>query len=370
MTRMWLPRLILAMLACAVPVTAQAQVKIAFDAVDNYGIRQIRADGAALLVGCGFGFIGSETGADNQDNITSCRRNNLGTMLPFRGGSAPYLPFTLTFKRSKSNPAALEFEGSLGPSSYDFATVSMPMDSNSARFTHYRFEGAATARSYKDASHAYAHERGPVSIAQAPGHPSWGEIIGADYTIRVTLTRTSRRMALFFVNHPDTRNVEFSFGRVAVGARATIAGRVEVYRTDPAVFGRVQSIFESERDFMHQIGRRDADGWSVNVRDRARAFMSYGPYTSAVRSGRRTATFRLMVDNVGADNNRLLTIEVFDSETGKRLAARDVRRREFARPFAYQAFDVGFTAVSGHRLEFRTYWHGGSYVRQDNVTIR
>jgi hypothetical protein len=98
--------------------------------------------------------------------------------------------------------------------------------------------------------------------------------------------------------------------------------------------------------------------------------MSYGPYTSAVRSGRRTATFRLMVDNVGADNNRLLTIEVFDAETGKRLAARDVRRRAFARPFAYQAFDVGFTAVSGHRLEFRTYWHGGSYVRQDNVTIK
>jgi hypothetical protein len=78
----------------------------------------------------------------------------------------------------------------------------------------------------------------------------------------------------------------------------------------------------------------------------------------------------LMLDNVTADNGRILTIEVFSATTNTKLASRDLRRREFSGAFKYQNFDLKFTAPAGRLLEFRTYWYGGSYVRQDNIVIR
>ena len=98
--------------------------------------------------------------------------------------------------------------------------------------------------------------------------------------------------------------------------------------------------------------------------------MSYGPYTTAVAAGNRTATFRLQLDNVVADNNRLLTIDVYDASTGKVLAKRELLRRDFSRAFDYKDFSLSFNASAGQRLEFRTFWHGGSYVKQDNVTVK
>ena len=35
----------------------------------------------------------------------------------------------------------------------------------------------------------------------------------------------------------------------------------------------------------------------------------------------------------------------------------------------YQDFKLGFSAEAWQRLEFRTYWHGGAYVRQDCVVV-
>ncbi len=358
--------------ASAAPAArAAAQLNVRFDAVADYGVKQIKVNGQNLLVGAGFGFIGSQSGADNTGNITTARPNNGGIMRPFNGDSSPYLPFDLTFRVDPNNSSKLYFEGRIGPSEFDFATVSMPMDS-SRQFTHWRHSGSSEVRRYDQNPFAYQHEHGPVKIAQAPGNPSWGEIIKSDYTIRVTLTNSSRNMGLFFVNHPDTRNVEFSFGRVRRGEGASVSGSIQVSRTDPSIFNQPQLVFQAERDFAHQnIGRADGDGWSVNVRDDvAGRYLAYGPYTTSVRDGNRTATFRLMLDNVRADNRTILTIDVFDADTGRVVKTLDIKRRDFRSASTYQDFNLSFTGVAGHRFEFRTFWHGHSYAKLDKVTVK
>ena len=86
----------------------------------------------------------------------------------------------------------------------------------------------------------YVGGEGEYSIALAPGKPKWGEIIGPDYTIRVTINDSSRPMDLFFVNAPGlatgVRDVEFSFGTVDPGTILTVSGSIQVSRTDPSLF--------------------------------------------------------------------------------------------------------------------------------------
>jgi hypothetical protein len=83
------------------------------------------------------------------------------------------------------------------------------------------------------------------------------------------------------------------------------------------------------------------------------------------------------VDNVAADNNVVVRLEVndFDGRVPDCgdcvLADRDVRRREFPAPM--QAIDAALDfdlRVGGHRLEFRTYFTGISYVWEDRIEIR
>jgi hypothetical protein len=350
----------------ATPIAAQ------FNAVNNYGVKQITVEGQNLLVGAGFGFIGSKTGADNESNISSASPySKNGIMRPFNnspaGGS---LPYNLTFRSDSQDKSKLFFNGSIGASSDNFSTVSMPMDS-SRQFTYWRANNSLTLHRYDQNPFAYQHPKGSVNIGTVPSGANWGEIIGAKYTIRVNLTGNSRPMGLFFVNHPDTRNVEFSFGSVGANQKASVSGFIQVFRTDPALFAQPQLLFQSESSSYHEIGRKDSDGWSVRVGDTSGRYMNYGPYTTNVLPGNRTATFRLMLDNTTADNNRILTIDAFDAATGRTIASRNITRREFTQgSFKYQDFNLNFNATEGQRLEFRTFWHGGSYVRQDFVAVQ
>lgn len=82
-------------------------------------------------------------------------------------------------------------------------------------------------------------------------------------------------------------------------------------------------------------------------------------------------TFRLLLDNVSADNLRIVTLDVYDASARRILATRALTRRNFAAPFAYQDFDLGFMAPGqGNQLEWRVYYHGRSYVRHDKTTVR
>jgi hypothetical protein len=368
------------MLAVSSASATMAQsVSTRFEPREGVGVK-IWADGNRLLVddaGAGFYLIGSNDDTDDENNIASFVRNNNGVMRPMNGAPTPYLPYSFTFQRDPNNSNKLYFNISIGPSEFDFTTISFPLDGRQQLFTHWRHSGSSSLGRYDQNPYTYTPPGGgPIYIKFVPGNITWGEMIGPDYTVRITLTSSSRpNRGVAFVNAPSlstgVRNVEFGFGPVGKGQRATASGFIQVFRTDPALLAQPPLTFQSESHPYHQIGRRDGDGWSVRVGDIPSRYMNYGPYTTSVAPGRRTATFRLMLDNTTADNNRILTVDVFDAAAGRILAIRSIRRREFTRgPFQYQDFDLSFTAATGQRLEFRTFWHGGSYVRQDYVRVR
>lgn len=360
------------------------------NAKNNFGVTQLKIDGTNLLVGNGFHIIGGKkANQDTQDNHINSEdpKNGNGVMYVGSNPLNGMMPFNLTFSGAAGDKSKLNFAASVGPSDTEFSSISIPLEARMELFSHYRSSTSTTMSRFDQipVDPNYGGGQGQYSIAQASGNPVWGELIGDKYTIRVTINNPSRPMQLFFVNAPGlatgVRDVEFSFGAVKPRTTLNVSGSIQVFRTDPQLFAQAPpkpippkptptgSVFEAETDLAHQIGRRDIDGWSVNVLDTRNRYLSYGPYTRAVPAGKRTASFRLMLDNVTADNRRILTIDVYDADSGKVLAKRELRRRDFAKTFTYQDFNLSFSAIAGHRLEFRTFWHGYSYVRQDKVSI-
>lgn len=128
-------------------------------------------------------------------------------------------------------------------------------------------------------------------------------------------------------------------------------------------------VFEAERDLSHQVGRREGSGWAANTTDDAPGYMCFGPYTQRIPSGLHQAVFRLLVDNNTHDDAVVTVVDVHDATSGRVLASRSIRRREFSATFAYQDFTLSFSSQAGHSLELRTHWTDRSYVRQDRVEV-
>jgi hypothetical protein len=185
-------------------------------------------------------------------------------------------------------------------------------------------------------------------------------------TVRVTVTASQHYEKLVFMNHPGTHNLEFSFGKVKKGETASIAGEIAVTpKAGPSFW-----VFDAAKEQNHQIGRAEADGWSVRVGDEVGRYICFGPYATEIGVGPRLAVFTAMLDNVDADNERILTFDVADAVSGKVLASMDVTRRAFRRPMQYQDFELPFFAPPQGKLEFRTQWHGVSYARVKQVLVR
>jgi hypothetical protein len=130
-------------------------------------------------------------------------------------------------------------------------------------------------------------------------------------------------------------------------------------------------VFEAETDLSHQIGYADGDGWACNTADQEAGHMCYGPYATEISAGSHTATFRLMIDVTGppASNDKVVTLDVFDANTGAYLAVKALNRYDFNAPFTTQDFPLEFVNEAGSNLEFRVFWHATSYVNVDKVTI-
>ncbi|MBV9123690.1 MAG: hypothetical protein JO112_10065 [Planctomycetes bacterium] len=132
----------------------------------------------------------------------------------------------------------------------------------------------------------------------------------------------------------------------------------------------------------HQVGRADgnglsantfqgsdADGWSANTFQDTAGYLSYGPYTTNVPAGTHTAVFRLLVDNNSYDDAPVAVLDVYSPLTGEELAERVVRRGEFTTPYVYQDFDLEFGSLASQMLEFRVYYIGNSYLRENFVGV-
>ena len=129
-------------------------------------------------------------------------------------------------------------------------------------------------------------------------------------------------------------------------------------------------VFEAETDLVHQVGRLDGDGWSANVGQDDRGFLTFGPNFTEHGGGPLQATFRLMIDVREAANVRVCWIQVWDADANQSLALREIHRQDFLHSWTYQDFSVGFVATAGHRLQFRTYFLDQSYVKIDHVRLR
>ncbi len=130
------------------------------------------------------------------------------------------------------------------------------------------------------------------------------------------------------------------------------------------------TIFESESDFSHGIGRADEDGWSASTTEDAEGHLSFGPYTTELSPGLHVAYYRLMIDDNDADDLAVVDIDVYDATAGQVLAHKPVTRRQFDATYEYQDFVLSFDVPAGHEIEFRTYWHDVAYIRQDHVAVR
>jgi YD repeat-containing protein len=121
----------------------------------------------------------------------------------------------------------------------------------------------------------------------------------------------------------------------------------------------------------HSVGYADRDGWAANVNTMA-GHMTYGPYVTDVQSGQRTASWKLAIDVRNASNDQIATLDVYDATSGEQLAFRIVKRLDFIQDQTYQTFDIPFSMTPqrvGHSLEFRTYYHGSSYIILDKISL-
>src|SRR6201999_4184840 len=105
-------------------------------------------------------------------------------------------------------------------------------------FSSYRYEGSKKLDRYdENPDHYTPPERGQYNIRFATGSPRRGEMIGPAFTVRVTLTDSSRPMSLAFVDAPSlstgVRNVEFGFGDLTIGDQATATGHIQITKTRP-----------------------------------------------------------------------------------------------------------------------------------------
>ncbi len=131
-------------------------------------------------------------------------------------------------------------------------------------------------------------------------------------------------------------------------------------------------VFEAEVDLAHNFGRLDGDGWSANTAQDDEGHLIYGPYANDLGDAALAVGFRMLVDNVDAEDLRVVILDVFDADAAEILASVPVSRADFIVPFQYQDFtlDVSLVGRAGHRIETRVYWEDTSYVKVDHVSVR
>jgi len=129
-------------------------------------------------------------------------------------------------------------------------------------------------------------------------------------------------------------------------------------------------VFWTARSLYHETGRAEGTGWAATPKDRVAVYLNYGPYTRTVRPGPNVATFRLMADNVLADDTMVVNLDIYDGVTKTQLGDLVVTRRQFKQPNVYQDFEIHFDTPPHSRLEFRTWYSGVCKVNQESVTVR
>lgn len=122
----------------------------------------------------------------------------------------------------------------------------------------------------------------------------------------------------------------------------------------------------------HITGRLETDGWLCQTGiDAPNAHMIYGPYVTNIPAGPNVAEFRMKVDNNTANNDPIVSIDVFNATSGQTLASQTVTRLQFPIAGDYTSFTLPFTLPANNQsLELRIFWHGASYTKVDWVEVQ
>jgi hypothetical protein len=122
----------------------------------------------------------------------------------------------------------------------------------------------------------------------------------------------------------------------------------------------------------HNTGRLETDGWLCQTGiDAPNAHMIFGPYDTSIPSGANVAEFRMKVDNNTANNDAIVSIDVYNATAGQVLASQTVTRQQFPVAGDYTSFTLPFTMPANNQaLELRVYWHGASYTKVDWVGVQ
>ncbi len=127
---------------------------------------------------------------------------------------------------------------------------------------------------------------------------------------------------------------------------------------------------EYDEQLSKQIGRRDGSTRSANVAQDAAGYLTFGPYITRLPADTYQATWRMAIDNVTANNEAVVTIDVYTIDTNTVLATRTITRQEFAQANVFQDFTLNFTySTPGNRLEWRTNWFDNSYLKVDYIEV-
>ncbi len=128
-------------------------------------------------------------------------------------------------------------------------------------------------------------------------------------------------------------------------------------------------IFEAETDPAHRQGRREKDGWACDPLLHRADYMCIGPEFRSLPGNTSAAVFRILVDDINKDNKDIVSIDIYDSDSGKILGAHKIERSEFKNPFRYQDFIITYSTPAGSRIMPRVFWDGNAYTRANRITI-
>ncbi|AIE88073.1 hypothetical protein [Fimbriimonas ginsengisoli] len=326
----------------------------------------------------GIYLIGTLDGSDAHGKSVTSKGSTNGIMM----SDSPTIPgpkFKLSF--TQTGPTSVSFYAEVGPVQTTFAGMSMPFDFGKQAVSSFRFNGTryllggvpnpwrqGSAGNYRDiptpfrVTDAQGNLLGYVGVASTTLPTTWAEVSGGFGTVRVDVTRSSHYGNLHFYNHFGTNNLELGFGSMKKGETAFVEGMIQVV---PQIW-----TYKASTGLFHQVGRADSGGWSASKSDPANKYLCYGPYEDEAPAGDYGAEFHLMLDNVTADNKAIVNLDVYDANSGCVLASQKLTRKQFKKANNYQAFTLAFTAPSKARLEFRTYFLGGAYVREEKVTLK
>lgn len=115
----------------------------------------------------------------------------------------------------------------------------------------------------------------------------------------------------------------------------------------------------------------DKGGKAIRVTS-TKGYLCFGPRVTGYRQPPKflDVYFSIYIDDNMADNNRIVTLDIYDSSRNKVLKKEKVRRRQFRKEGAFNLFKLRFRVLDDMELEFRILYEGGNaYVAADKIAV-